>query len=180
MAKLKQRADADAVRLRRMYIDCRHGQMHLTTAYPPSGGFDERTPLLFLHSEGGTGADFNRCAVVLGSDRSVYAPDLPGSGASDSGEGRATVAGDAGAMADLVEQLRLREVDVIGIGRGAGVAFELAAARPDRVRRLIATGQPPSAASSKPLLQIDTDAPGLAQDPVEPLIEAIRDFLDRG
>lgn len=179
MTKGKRRGNADVVRLRRMYVDCRYGQMHLATAYPPSGGFDECTPLLFLHDEGGTGADFNRCAVLLGIDRSVYAPDLPGSGSSDPGEGRETIAGLAGAVSDLIDQLRLKAVDVVGIGRGAAVAQELAAARPQCVRRLIIAGRQSAAASSSPTLQIDTDSAMLMRDPVEPVIQAIRGFLDR-
>ena len=67
-AKKRQAASAVA-RLRRMYIDCRYGQMHLTTAYPASGGFDEATPLVFLHADEGSGADFNGCAALLGTGR---------------------------------------------------------------------------------------------------------------
>lgn len=171
--------NAAAAQLRRMYIDCRFGQMHLTTAYPPSGGFDECTPLVFLHGEGGTGADFNGCAVALGVDRSVYAPDLPGSGASDLREGRATVAAHAAAIADLIDQLRLKQVDLVGFGRGAAVAFEIAAARPQGVRRLVVTGEPANATSAKPLLQLDLDVTRPAGLDVGPLVAGIRDFLDR-
>jgi len=179
MATTKRRANADSAKLRRMYIDCRYGQMHLTTAYPPNGGFDECTPLVFLHAEGGNGADFNGCAALLGMDRSVYAPDLPGSGASDLSGGRATVAGHAGAIADLIDQLQLKVVDLIGFGRGAAIAFELAASRPQDVRRLVVTGEPTTAASSKPLLQLDADAARLADGPVETVVAEIRGFLDR-
>lgn len=162
-----------------MYIDCRFGQLHLTTAYPPSGGFDECTPLVFLHGEGGTGADFNGCAALLGVDRSVYAPDLPGSGASDLKEGRATVARHAGAVADLIDQLRLRQVDLIGFGRGTAVAFAVADTRPQAVRRLIVTGEPPTAASSRPMLRLDLDASRPADLQVAPVVAGIRNFLDR-
>ena len=162
-----------------MYIDCRFGQLHLTTAYPPSGGFDECTPLVFLHGDGGTGADFNRCAALLGIDRSVYAPDLPGNGASDLKGGRATVAGHAGAISDLIDQLRLRQVDLIGFGRGSAVAFEIAATRTQDVRRLIVTGEPATAASSKPLLRLDLDPSRLADLQVGPVVDGIRNFLDR-
>jgi len=31
------------VHVRRSYADCRYGQLHLLTAYPSGGGFDERT-----------------------------------------------------------------------------------------------------------------------------------------
>lgn len=179
MPTKKRGASADTAQLRRMYIDCRFGQLHLTTAYPPSGGFDECTPLVFLHDEGGTGADFSPCAAELGADRSVYAPDLPGSGASDLKDGRATVANHAAAIADLVDQLRLKQVDLVGFGRGAAVAFEFAAARPQHVRRLIVTDEPANATSAKPLLRLDTDAARLAGQPVAAVVAEIRGFLDR-
>ena len=175
----KRSANADSAQLRRLYIDCRFGQLHLTTAYPPSGGFDECTPLVFLHDEGGTGADFNPCAAELGADRSVYAPDLPGSGASDLKEGRATVANHAAAIADLIDQLRLKQVDLIGFGRGAALAFEIAAARPQHVRRLIVTAEPSNATAARPLLRLDADAGRLAGQPVAALVAEIRNFLDR-
>ena len=179
MTTTKRRTTADSAQLRRMYIDCRFGQLHLTTAYPPSGGFDECTALVFLHGEGGTGADFNACAAQLGIDRSVYAPDLPGSGASDLKDGRATVAGHAGAIADLIDQLRLKQVDLVGFGRGSAVAFEVAAIRAQAVRRLIVTEEPASANSSRPLLRLDVNATRLGELQVGPVVAGIRDFLDR-
>ncbi len=180
MTTSRRRAGKEAAKLRRLYIDCRFGQLHLTTAYPSSGGFDEASPLVFLHGESGTGADFNRCAALLGCDRSVYAPDLPGSGASDAPPGRVTVGGLADAVGDLIDQLRLHQVDVFGCGRGAQVAFELAAARPQDVRRLIVCGQQPAAATSKPLLQLGTDPASVLAEPPESVVAAIREFLDRG
>jgi pimeloyl-ACP methyl ester carboxylesterase len=178
MKKSKRRAPAAMAELRRMYIDCRSGQMHLTTAYPPSGGFDERTPLVCLHADGGTGADFSRLAALLGIDRSVYAPDLPGSGASDLRESRATLAGHAGAIADLIDQLRLKQVDLVGLGRGAAIAFQLAADRPEVVRRLVVAAEP-DMATSKAVLQLDAGIAALEAGAVEAVVESIRAFLDR-
>ena len=177
-AKIRKAAATASVR--RMYVDCRYGQLHLTTAFPPSGGFNELTAVLFLHAEGGTGTDFKACAAMLGADRSVYAPDLPGSGASDGPAGRMTVANLAAAIADLLDQLRLHEVDVIGCGRGAAVAFELAALRPGDIRRLvIADNQQPAVMPARPMLQLAGDAAALLQEPVAPQVARIREFLDR-
>jgi pimeloyl-ACP methyl ester carboxylesterase len=153
--------------------------MHLTTAFPPSGGFDERTSLLFLHDDNGTGTDFNGCAALLGTDRSVYAPDLPGSGASDGPTGRMSVANLAGAIADLIDQLRLRQVDLVGVGRGALVALELATLRPAEIRRLVFAGnQQPAVAPAQPILQVAEDTPAPLQQPAAPLVARIRAFLD--
>ena len=176
----KIRKAAATASLRRMYVDCRYGQLHLTTAFPPSGGFDEFTALLFLHAEGGSGADFDACAALLGSDRSVYAPDLPGRGASDGPAGRLSVANLAVAIADLLDRLQLREVDVIGCGRGALVAFELAALRPREIRRLVLAGnQQPAVTLTQPMLQLVEDSAALNQKPVAPQVTRIREFLDR-
>jgi pimeloyl-ACP methyl ester carboxylesterase len=175
----KNRKATTAASLRRMYVDCRFGQLHLATAFPPSGGFDEFTALLFLHAEGGTGADFNACAALLGCDRSVYAPDLPGSGASDGPAGRVTTANLAAAIADLLDQLRLREVDVIGCGQGALVAFELALLRPREIRRLIVAGnQQPAATLAQPVLRLSEDPAVLSREPAAPQVARIREFLD--
>ena len=54
-----------------------------------------------------------------------------------------TYADAARAVLDLASDLRLRQVDVLGVGFGAAVALELAANRPDLVRRLVLVGTPP-------------------------------------
>lgn len=176
----KTRRAVDQVHLRRMYVDCRYGQMHLAMAFPPSGGFDEFTALLFLHDDGGSGADFRRCAALLGSDRSVYAPDLPGSGVSDGPSGHVPVASLSAAVLDLLDQLRLREVDLLGCGRGALVAYELAAKRPKEVRRLIIAGDHlPATALAQPTLQLAGDWSLLFREPVDPVVRRIREFLGK-
>ena len=175
----KIRKAAAAASLRRMYVDCRYGQLHLNMAFPPSGGFDELTPLLFLHAEGGSGGDFKACAAMLGADRSVYAPDLPGCGASDAPASRMTIAILVAAIAELLDQLRLREVDLVGCGSGALVAFELAALRPREIRRLVIAGnQQPPAAPPQPMLHLTEDSAALTREPVAPQVARIRKFLD--
>jgi pimeloyl-ACP methyl ester carboxylesterase len=179
MAGRKSREQADGATLRRMYIDCRYGQLHLVTAYPPSGGFDERTPLLLLHDGGGSGADWRRTALELGAERSVFAPDLPGAGASD-GPSRPSIANQAAALADLADQLRLREVDVLGAGRGAMVAFEFAGLRPAVARRLVVAGEVSlPAGNTRPLLQLELDPAQCADEVHAGLVAEIRVFLDR-
>jgi len=179
VARKKQAAEAVA-RLRRMYIDCRYGQLHLTTAYPASGGFDEALPIVFLHADDGSGADFSRCAELLGADRSIYAPDLPGSGNSDAPKARLPVAGLALAVVDLVEQLRLKRIDLVGCGRGALVAFELATTCPNQVRRVVVAGpQQPAATLVQPMLQLSADPNRVRDDPSEAVVAEIRSFLDR-
>jgi pimeloyl-ACP methyl ester carboxylesterase len=180
MATKKRQSASAPVHLRRMYLDCRYGQLHLATAYPASGGFDEAAPIIFLHAEDGTGADFNRCAALLGADRSIYAPDLPGSGGSDAPKGRMATAGLALAVVDLIDQLRLKRVDLIGSGRGALVAYELATTRPQVVRRLVVAGnQQPQVPVAQPMLLVSPDPARMLEEPADGLASEIRTFLDR-
>jgi pimeloyl-ACP methyl ester carboxylesterase len=122
------------VHVRRSYAESRIGQIHLWTAYPSGGGFDERVPVVCLHHGGGSGRVFAPMLRELGLDRSVYAPDLPGHGSSDAANGKSTVADLAGAIGDFLDSLRLRAVDVFGYQLGALVTAELAIARPQQVR----------------------------------------------
>jgi len=131
-----------AVRTRRAYFDCRFGQLHVRTAFPATGGFDEQVTLICLHSREGSSRGFARFLPEIADDRSVYAPDLPGFGESDPAPS-ATFADAARAVLDLAGDLRLRQVDVLGVGFGAAVALDLAASRPDLVRRLVLVGTPP-------------------------------------
>jgi pimeloyl-ACP methyl ester carboxylesterase len=131
-------AAASQVHVRRAYADGRHGQLHLTTAYPSGGGFDERTPLICLHPAGSSGSWFRLLLPELGKDRSVYAPDLPAHGQSDPTTGALLGVTDyIAAMGDFIDSMRLRTVDLLGHGLGAAVAGELATQRPGQVRRVV-------------------------------------------
>ncbi len=130
------------VHLRKMYLDCRYGQLHVHTAFPSNGGFDERTPLVCIHPGPLSGDVFRALLAELGQDRSVYAPDLPGYGESDGPESAPAVTDYAAAVGDLLDTLRLRQVDLIGYQTGSLVAAELALTRPDQVRRVIFAGVP--------------------------------------
>jgi pimeloyl-ACP methyl ester carboxylesterase len=132
------------IHLRKMYVDCRFGQLHLHTSFPSSGGFDELTPLLCVPPAGQTGRVFQPLLRDLGRDRSVYAPDLPGSGESDAPGQAPAVADHVAAYTDLIDSLRLKQVDVLGYQSGSPVAIELALARPEQVRRVILLGVPAS------------------------------------
>ncbi|HMN47317.1 MAG TPA: alpha/beta fold hydrolase [Povalibacter sp.] len=131
-----------SVHIRRSYAESRFGQVHVWTAYPSGGGFDERTPLLCLHHAGGSGRFFAPMLRELGADRSVYAIDLPGHGTSDAPTAKFSVAELAGAIGDFLDSLRLRSVDVFGYQLGSLIGAELAIARPQQVRRMMVWGVP--------------------------------------
>ena len=130
---------AEAVRTRRAYFDCRFGQLHVRTAFPATGGFDEQVTLFCLHADQSSSRAFARFLPEIADVRSVYAPDLPGLGESDPSP-TSSVGEAAGAISDLADDLRLRQIDLLGINSGARAALDLAAARPDLVRRLVLAG----------------------------------------
>jgi pimeloyl-ACP methyl ester carboxylesterase len=134
-------APAKAVRSRRAYFDFKFGQLHVRTAFPATGGFDEEVTLFCLHPEQASSRLFARFLPEIAAVRSVYAPDLPGYGESDPSPS-ASVADACEAVSDLANDLRLRQIDLLGIHAGAAIALGLAAARQELVRRLVLIGVP--------------------------------------
>jgi len=139
---LARKSQSVTVHLRKMYVDCRHGQLHVHTAFPSSGGFDELTPLVCIHPGPLSGRVFRPLLGDLGKDRSVYAPDLPGHGESEPPDSPPSMAEYAAAVGDLVDSLRLRQVDLLGWQGGSLAAVELAIARPQQVRRVVLASVP--------------------------------------
>ncbi len=152
------------VHVRRSYAESRFGQIHLSTAYPSGGGFDERTPVICLHHSGGSARLFAPILRELGHDRSVYAPDLPGHGSSDPANGKATVADLAAAIGDFIDSLRLRNVDLAGYQLGALIAAELAITRPQMIRRVLLWGVPSYSAQDRAALLQNLPSPGSRED----------------
>jgi pimeloyl-ACP methyl ester carboxylesterase len=133
---------APSPRVRRGYFESRYGQMHVHNAIPPGGGFDEATSLLCLHATPRSGASLLPLLELMGMDRSVYAPDLPGFGHSDPPPSPPAIADYAHAIGDFCISMRFRQIDVLGYQTGALVAAELALVLPTVVRRVILMGLP--------------------------------------
>jgi pimeloyl-ACP methyl ester carboxylesterase len=85
----------------------------------------------------GSAENFETWFEDLAQRRTLVIPDLPGCGASAPLPGRHTCAALAGAVHPLIGELRLERFDLGGLCLGAGVAFELLAAWPERVDRLV-------------------------------------------
>ena len=142
---LRSRANRDTGTqppVRRGYFECRYGQLHVHNAMPRGGGFEEATTLLCLHETPQTGRTFDGVQRILGRDRSVYAPDLPGYGESDAPAAQPTIADYAAAMGDFLDTMRFRQIDVMGCQTGAVIAAELAITRPAQVRRVVLVAVP--------------------------------------
>jgi pimeloyl-ACP methyl ester carboxylesterase len=122
---------------RRAYFESRFGQLHCANAFPSTGGFDERTPLIAIHDAPGTAGELKTLQADLGRDRSVYAPDIPGCGRSDPPPGPVAISDYAGAILDVITGLRLRNYALLGVGVGAVLTAEIALAAPSPVQRLV-------------------------------------------
>ncbi len=131
-----------APRVRRGYFESRYGQLHVHNAIPPGGGFDEATSLICLHATPRSAASVLPLLDLMGMDRSVYAPDLPGYGNSDAPPWPPEVADYANAVGDFCTSMRFRQIDVLGYQTGALVAAELALVLPSVVRRVVLMGVP--------------------------------------
>lgn len=135
-------APPSAPRVRRGYFESRYGQLHVHNAIPPGGGFDEGTSLICLHATPRSGASVLPLLGLMGMDRSVYAPDLPGFGQSDPPPARPAISDYASAVGDFCTSMRFRKLDVLGYQTGALVAAELAIALPEVVQRVVLMGVP--------------------------------------
>ena len=96
----------------------------------------EGSPILFLHA--GHGFDTSDPLVArLAKAHRVIAPSLPGFGASPRPHDVTTVDDIAYRMLDLIEDMDLRDLTVIGVSFGGWVAAELATKASDRIARLV-------------------------------------------
>ena len=99
------------------------------------GGTGE--PVVLLHGFPQTWYEWHRIMPALAEKYTVIAPDLRGMGASSkplSVYDNQTVAED---IYQLVRQLGLQKISLVGHDAGAPVAYAYAAAHPDDVRRLV-------------------------------------------
>jgi len=138
---LRQQTDKPAPpRIRRAYYDCRYGQLHLHNAIPAGGGFDELTPVICVHGTGQTGRIFLPLLTPLGYLRSVYAPDMPGTGESDPAPGAGAREAAVNAVLDFVDAMRIRRFDLVAREQGCEAALEVMAQRAAAVRRVVLLG----------------------------------------
>ena len=92
--------------------------------------------IVLLHALGGRAADWDVVAGPLSAHRRVYAVDLRGHGDSEwPGEYSLELMRDD--VLALLDSAGLDAVDLVGHSLGGVVAYLVAAARPQRVRRLV-------------------------------------------
>ena len=109
--------------------------------YVRDGGTEslgDRLPVLFVHSLGGNGGQWALQLDHVRRRRRALALDLRGHGESDPAEdGDYSIAGFAGDIAAVADQLDLRHFVLAGHSLGATVAIEYASRHPERVAGLL-------------------------------------------
>src|SRR5688572_10626025 len=93
-------------------------------------------PLLLLHGGLGQIELFGPNLARLAQSRQVIGVDLHGHGRTALGDREISLVDMGNDMAGVLKKLGYDKVDVLGYSMGAGVAFQLAAQHPQRVRRL--------------------------------------------
>ena len=96
----------------------------------------EGEPILFLHAGHGVDAD-DPLIERLARTHKVYAASHPGFGASDLPKGVSTVDDLAYAYLDLIEELELTDLILVGVSFGAWLALEIATKGTGRIAKLV-------------------------------------------
>jgi pimeloyl-ACP methyl ester carboxylesterase len=99
----------------------------------------EGPPLLYLHGSGDSGV-WQPVLEELARDHDVLRPDHPGYGFSEEGRGIDTVHDLAFFYLDLLDELGIDEVTVIGSSLGGWLGADLATIDPARITQLLPIG----------------------------------------
>lgn len=90
-------------------------------------------PVLLLHGSPGRSKDFDRLAPLLRAQMPLLIPDLPGFGKSTREVPDYSFRAHAHYVVQLLDELKIRRLHVVGFSMGGGVALSLADLAPDRV-----------------------------------------------
>ena len=138
--------------------------------------------LLFIHGLTGSSRNWGKVVDRLDADNHrVLAPDLHGHGASAKTMGDYSLSAHAASLRDLLDQLGIDRVTLVGHSLGGGIAMQFAYQFPERIERLALVNSGGLGPEVSPFLRAAT-LPGseyvlplLASPPVR----AVGRFLDR-
>jgi pimeloyl-ACP methyl ester carboxylesterase len=128
--------------------DLNHGweACRLKTATIKIAGIDlelfetgQGAPLLWLHGAPGFNPKHEFVGLVA-ARRRLIAPSHPGFGKSSLPEWLDSIDDIAHVYLELLDQLNLRQTDVVGTSLGGWIAAEMASKVPERIRRLVLVG----------------------------------------
>lgn len=123
--------------IRRRFVDTAAGALHVATC-----GEAGAPPVLLLHQTPRSWREYEAVLPLLGRTRFAIAMDTVGFGDSAPPPWPPTIERWAAAAHDLLDALGLGTVDVVGHHTGGVIAIEMAAARAERVRRLVLSSTP--------------------------------------
>lgn len=93
--------------------------------------------VLFIHGLLGSSRQWSRLTGELAADRRLIAPDLFGHGASAKPMGDYSLGAHAATLRDLLDQLGIDTVTLVGHSLGGGIAMQFGYLFPERVERLV-------------------------------------------
>jgi 2-hydroxymuconate-semialdehyde hydrolase len=97
----------------------------------------EGYPLVVVHGGGGGTTAWLNSLELLSEYYSVYAPDLPGFGGSESIDDRFSIPEYVDFLDSFVDELGLRRFHLIGHSVGGGLALKLALKAPNKIEKLV-------------------------------------------
>ncbi|GAA3720582.1 alpha/beta fold hydrolase [Gordonia hankookensis] len=106
-------------------------------AYRDAGDGDA---LLLIHGMAGSSATWDAVIPALARRHRIIAPDLPGHGDSDKPRGDYSLGAFAAFLRDLLDEIGIDKVTVIGQSLGGGVAMQFTYQHPDYCERLVLIG----------------------------------------
>ena len=119
-----------------------HGSATLNIHVATWVGPQEALPLVMLHGIWDTWETFARAATRLARERTIYALDLRGHGASDKPEEGYEPSDYAADVLGVLDQLGQPQIALLGFSLGALVASQLVATHPGPVAQLILEDPP--------------------------------------
>jgi pimeloyl-ACP methyl ester carboxylesterase len=93
--------------------------------------------VLFIHGLLGTNQNWTHLVSCLEADHRVLLPDLFGHGASDKPMGDYSLGAHAATLRDLLDELQVAKVTLVGHSLGGGIALQFCYLFPERVDRLV-------------------------------------------
>lgn len=128
-------------RVIRQFVEGAFGQIHVRVAAPET---QMARPLACLHMSPKSGRIYARFMQAMAVDRVVMAPDYPGFGESDAppAEPPVSIEDYAQSLWDVVDELGLQQIDLLGYHTGSEVAVEAARQRPEAVGAIVLIGAP--------------------------------------
>lgn len=153
------------MQIERSFVTLEEGQLHLRRLHAARA--PQSCPLLLLHASPSSSwfmQGLMKAIAERGASRHLIAPDTLGNGDSAPPRGeRPDIAYFADSLRRMLDELAVPQVDVYGSHTGARIACELAAAFPQRVRRVIFDGIIEYDDATRQLI-VDHYAPQVAPD----------------